>query len=45
MKIKDIIAEPMQVHKIGSKQTILERVVELIGLVGLCDKQINRYPR
>ncbi|MFA5451820.1 MAG: ATP-binding cassette domain-containing protein, partial [Dehalococcoidales bacterium] len=44
MKIKDIIAEPMQVHKIGSKQTILERVVELIGLVGLSDKQINRYP-
>ena len=44
MKIKDIIGEPMQVHNAGSKREILSRVVELVGLVGLSDKHINRYP-
>jgi oligopeptide/dipeptide ABC transporter ATP-binding protein len=44
MKIKDIIAEPMQVHKMGSRQAIMERVVDLIRLVGLSDAHVNRYP-
>ncbi|MDD5121823.1 MAG: dipeptide/oligopeptide/nickel ABC transporter ATP-binding protein, partial [Dehalococcoidales bacterium] len=44
MKIKDIIAEPMQVHNMGSKQDIFERVNELIRLVGLSENHVNRYP-
>lgn len=44
MKIKDIIAEPMQVHNLGPKAYIFERVVELLKLVGLSENHINRYP-
>lgn len=44
MKAKDIIAEPMQVHNMGSKHDIFERVIELIRLVGLSENHVNRYP-
>ena len=44
MTIGTTIAEPMEVHKIGSKKEQEERVVEIMGKVGLLPDQINRYP-
>ena len=47
MKIGSTIAEPMEVHKLFSKNEKEEkenRIVELMEKVGLTDDQINRYP-
>jgi peptide/nickel transport system ATP-binding protein len=45
MKIGDAIREPMDIHHIGStKAQRLERVVELLELVGLEADHMNRYP-
>ncbi len=39
-----IIAEPLQVHSIGTSRSRAERVVELLDLVGLPADARNRYP-
>lgn len=44
MTIGATIAEPMEVHKIGSKREQEERVIEIMEKVGLFPDQINRYP-
>lgn len=44
LTIGNIIAEPLEVHKIGSKTEQRERVQELLRLVGLSPYFINRYP-
>ena len=44
MTIGASIVEPMEVHKIGSKQEREERVIEIMEKVGLFPDQINRYP-
>jgi len=44
MKIKDIVAEPLQVFNMLRGQGRKDRVVEIITKVGLSDKQLNRYP-
>jgi len=44
MTIGSTIAEPMEVHKIGSKKEQEEKVIEIMGKVGLLPDQINRYP-
>jgi len=47
MKIGSAIAEPMEVHKLFSKNDKEEkenRIIELMEKVGLTDDQINRYP-
>lgn len=44
MTVKNTIAEPMEVHKIGTKKEIEERVVELMEKVGLSPDYRNRYP-
>lgn len=44
MTIGSTIAEPMEVHNIFSKKEREERVVEIMGKVGLLPDQINRYP-
>ncbi len=47
MKIGSTIAEPMEVHKLFSKNDKEEkenRIIELMEKVGLTDDQINRYP-
>src|SRR5438309_2907903 len=43
MKIGDIIAEPLGIHKIGTKPERRERVAWLLGKVGLDADYMNRY--
>jgi len=43
MKIGDAVAEPLVIHKIGTKQERRERVAWLLGKVGLDPEYINRY--
>ncbi|MCK4693492.1 MAG: ATP-binding cassette domain-containing protein [Anaerolineales bacterium] len=44
MNIGNIIAEPLEVHKIGDRQERRERVQELLRLVGLSPHFLTRYP-
>ncbi len=44
MSIRDIIAEPLKVNKIGSRKSRTERVEDLLQKVGLNKYQVNRYP-
>jgi oligopeptide transport system ATP-binding protein len=44
MSIGDIIAEPLRIHGLAHGREIEERVVELLGLVGLRPYHANRYP-
>jgi len=44
MRIGKAIAEPLEVHNIGSPKEREERVIQLMEKVGLSTDQINRYP-
>ncbi len=46
MKIGDIIAEPLEIHKIGNKQDRVKRVIEVLQEVKLepADEIIKKYP-
>jgi oligopeptide transport system ATP-binding protein len=44
MTVGSIISEPLEVHNIGTKPERLERVRELLRVVGLNPYFINRYP-
>ena len=44
MTVGSIIAEPLEVHRIGTKKERRERVKDLLQLVGLNPYFINRYP-
>ena len=44
MTVGNIIAEPLEVHKIGNKAERIERVHELLKLVGMSPHFVNRYP-
>lgn len=44
MSVRDIIAEPLKVNKIGTRKERTERVEELLERVGLNSYQMNRYP-
>ena len=44
MTVKKIIAEPLDIHKIGTRQEQEERVKELMSHVGLGAYQLERYP-
>jgi oligopeptide transport system ATP-binding protein len=44
MTVGSIISEPLEVHNIGTKAERLERVRELLRVVGLNPYFINRYP-
>ncbi len=43
MKVGDIIAEPLVIHKIGDKRERRERVASLLTKVGLDPDYMNRY--
>ncbi|MCD4664407.1 MAG: ABC transporter ATP-binding protein [Bacteroidales bacterium] len=43
-RIKDIVLEPMLIHKIFNKQTSEKRVDELLEIVGLASYYKKRYP-
>ena len=44
MTVASIVAEPMTVHDVGTKQDRLDRVKELLKVVGLSPEHTNRYP-
>ncbi|MEM7217000.1 MAG: oligopeptide/dipeptide ABC transporter ATP-binding protein [Pseudomonadota bacterium] len=44
MTVRDIVAEPLIVHRWGDKQRIESRVGELLEQVGLLPDMIDRYP-
>jgi oligopeptide/dipeptide ABC transporter ATP-binding protein len=44
MKIKNIVAEPLKIHRIVSDQTTETAVKELLLTVGLSAGQLERYP-
>ena len=44
MTVGSIISEPLEVHNIGTRPERLERVRELLRVVGLNPYFINRYP-
>ncbi|MGE5453874.1 MAG: ABC transporter ATP-binding protein [Methylocystaceae bacterium] len=44
MKISDIIAEPLKVHKLASGAELDKRVKELLDYVGLASYMSGRYP-
>ncbi len=44
MKARDIVDEPLIIHKLGSKRERGERVAELFRLVGLDPAHLDRYP-
>src|SRR6266436_2347019 len=44
MKVRDIVAEPLVIHKIGTAKERRERAAELLGKVGLDPDYGNRFP-
>lgn len=44
MTIGEIISEPMVIHDIGTPEERMDRVRELLDVVGLNPEHINRYP-
>ena len=44
MTVLDIVAEPLAIHSIGSKSDRIDMVKELLDLVGLDIRFLNRYP-
>ena len=44
MKAKDIVEEPLIIHRLGAKPQRFERVAELFRLVGLDTAHLDRYP-
>jgi oligopeptide/dipeptide ABC transporter ATP-binding protein len=44
MSVRDIVAEPLRINRIGSKAQQTERVAELLEKVGLNTAQMSRYP-
>jgi oligopeptide transport system ATP-binding protein len=44
MTIREIIAEPLRIHRLASGSEMEDRVIELLRLVGLQPYHANRYP-
>ena len=44
MKIKNIVGEPLRIHKVLPGDAIKRAVEELLGTVGLSSGQLERYP-
>jgi peptide/nickel transport system ATP-binding protein len=44
MTVLDIIAEPLKVNGVGTKQERVERVAELLKLVGMRPEYLRRFP-
>jgi oligopeptide transport system ATP-binding protein len=44
MRVRDIVAEPLVIHRLGSRREREDRVAELLGLVGLDRSYASRYP-
>jgi peptide/nickel transport system ATP-binding protein len=44
MRVGDILAEPLVIHKMGDRRERQARVAELLGEVGLSPRAVDRYP-
>ena len=44
MKVGSIIAEPLEIHRVGDRRERKDRVAELLRVVGLDPDYANRYP-
>jgi oligopeptide/dipeptide ABC transporter ATP-binding protein len=44
MKVGSIIAEPLEIHRVGDRRGRKDRVAELLRVVGLDPDYANRYP-
>ena len=44
MKVKDIVVEPLLIHKRGTTREAVQRARELIRMVGLMDDHLHRFP-
>ena len=44
MTVRDIVAEPLQIHNIAEGRDLSERVAALLERVGLNPAHLNRYP-
>ncbi len=44
MTVRDIVADPLKAHKIGTHQQRTEKVKDLLERVGLNSSQMDRYP-
>jgi oligopeptide/dipeptide ABC transporter ATP-binding protein len=44
MRVGEIIAEPLEIHRVGSTRTRAERVEQLLVQVGLSADMMNRHP-
>ncbi len=44
MTVREIIVEPMKVHRIGSRKDQQRKLEELLAVVGLRKAALNRYP-
>jgi ABC-type oligopeptide transport system ATPase subunit len=44
MTVGDIVAEPLVIHRIGTRSERREKVVEMLRRVGLLPEHRNRYP-
>jgi len=44
MRARQIVEEPLVIHKLGDRAARRERVIELFGLVGLDPSHFERYP-
>jgi oligopeptide transport system ATP-binding protein len=44
MRVRDIVEEPLVIHKLGSREERRARVAELFELVGLEPGHLDRYP-
>ena len=45
MRVRDIVEEPLVIHRVGTRAERRDRVAELFRLVGLDAGQLDRYPR
>jgi oligopeptide transport system ATP-binding protein len=43
-RVGAIISDPLRIHRVGSRDQIRKRVMELLEVVGLSSEHINRYP-
>lgn len=43
-RVISLISEPLRIHKIGSRKNQVEKVIELMKLVGLKEEHCYRYP-
>ena len=43
-RVGSILADPLRIHRVGNRDQIHRRVLELLEVVGLSAEHINRYP-